>query len=400
MRRLAKSSLNKPPDADTASGFTLVLNQEIPSSAYFHVPFCLHRCGYCDFTLVAQKDHLIDAYLAAMEQQLSELGEGIELKTLFLGGGTPTHLSIEQLQRLMNAIFSHFHLADDYEFSIEANPLNLTDEKIDYLKQAGVNRVSLGVQSFDAEVLSFLERDHQPQQIFEIVQALQSRIENVSLDLIFAVPGQSLECWKSSLASAVQLNVPHISTYGLTIEKGTPFWSQQKAGAFVLPEEDLAGVMYEFSLEYLESEGLKHYEISNFARAGYECQHNEVYWTGHPYFGFGPGAASYLNGIRRQNHRSVVTWLKRIKAGESPIAEQEELSPENRAREAIIFSLRRRAGINVSEFSDRYRFDLYDLSQAAIQKHVTAGLLEETATHVRLTPAGCLLADSVVIDFL
>tara|TARA_R110002111_G_scaffold247140_2_gene310036 strand:- start:34748 stop:35950 length:1203 start_codon:yes stop_codon:yes gene_type:complete len=400
MRRLVKSSLNKPQDADTASGFTLVLNQELPSSAYIHVPFCQHRCGYCDFTLVAQKDHLINEYLAAMEQQLAEVGEGIELKTLFLGGGTPTHLNIEQLQRLFDAVFSRFQLAADYEFSIEANPLNLSEEKIDFLKQSGVNRVSLGVQSFDSEILTFLERDHQPQQIFEIVQALQSRIENVSLDLIFAVPGQTLEGWKTSLAEAVRLNVPHISTYGLTIEKGTSFWSRQKAGLFDLPEDDLAGVMYEYSLEYLDSEGLQHYEISNFARPGYECRHNEVYWTGHPYFGFGPGAASYLNGIRRQNHRSVITWLKRIAAGDTPIAEQEELTLENRAREAIIFSLRRRAGINVSEFTERYGFDLYDLSKAAIQKHVEAGFLEETSTHVRLTQAGCLLADSVVIDFL
>lgn len=400
MRHLAKSSLNKSQVADTASGFMLVLNQEMPSSAYIHVPFCLHRCGYCDFTLVAQKDHLIDAYLTAMEQQLSEVADGIELKTLFLGGGTPTHLSIDQLQRLLDAAFSQFHFADEYEFSIEANPLNLTAEKIDFLKQAGVNRVSLGVQSFDADVLTFLERDHAPQQIFEIVRALQSQIENVSLDLIFAVPGQSLECWQNSLTAAKQLKIPHISTYGLTIEKGTSFWSQQKSGAFELPEDDLAGIMYETSLKYLESQGLKHYEISNFARAGYECQHNEVYWTGHPYFGFGPGAASYLNGVRRQNHRSVGTWLKRINAGESPIADQEELSPENRAREAIIFSLRRRAGINVAEFNTRYGFDLYELSRAAIQKHVAAGFLEETATHLRLTPAGCLLADSVVIDFL
>lgn len=377
-----------------------MFNQESPSSAYIHVPFCQHRCGYCDFTLVAQKDHLIEEYLAAMEQQLSEVGKGIELKTLFLGGGTPTHLSMDQLQRLLDAIFSHFQLVADYEFSIEANPLNLTEEKIDFLKQSGVNRVSLGVQSFDSEILTFLERDHQPEQIFEIVQALQSRIENTSLDLIFAVPGQSLQNWQTSLADAIRLKIPHISTYGLTIEKGTTFWSRQKAGLFDLPEEELAGDMYEFALDFLDTEGLKHYEISNFARPGYECRHNEVYWTGYPYFGFGPGAASYLNGIRRQNHRSVVTWLKRIAAGESPIADQEQLSPEERAREAIIFGLRRRAGIDVSEFAARYKFDFYDLSRAAIEKHLAAGFLEETDTHIRLTQAGCLLADSVVIDFL
>ena len=386
--------------ADTASGFLIVLNPSFPSSAYFHVPFCQHRCGYCDFTLVAQKDHLIEAYLDAMAKQMSELGEGIELKTLFLGGGTPTHLSIEQLSHLFESIFSHFRLAADYEFSIEANPLNLTCEKIEFLKQSGVNRVSLGVQSFDSEILTFLERDHQPDQIFEIVKSLQSRISSPSLDLIFAVPGQSLAGWKQTLQDAVQLNIPHISTYGLTIEKGTSFWSREKAGLFDLPQDDLAGDMYEYALAFLGEVGLQHYEISNFARPGYECRHNEVYWTGYPYFGFGPGAASYLDGIRRQNHRSVITWLKRVQAGESPIVDQEELEPEARAREAIIFGLRRRAGINRREFQERYGFDLHQLAETAIRTNLEAGLLEETDTHLKLTSAGCLLADSIVVDFL
>lgn len=335
-----------------------------------------------------------------MEQQLATLEEGIELQTLFLGGGTPTHLSIAQLQRLFDLLFCHFQLAEDCEFSIEANPLNLTTEMIDFLKTVGVNRVSLGVQSFNSDILRFLERDHQPDQIFNIVQALQARIPNTSLDLIFAVPGQSFEDWKASLADAMQLKIPHISTYGLTIEKGTTFWSREQAGLFDLPDDDLAGFMYEYAIEFLDESGLKHYEISNFARPGYECRHNEVYWTGYPYFGFGPGAASYLDGIRRQNHRSVATWLKRISAGESPIAEQEQLSPEERAREAMIFGLRRRVGIDVKQFSQRYGFDLYELAQPAIEKQVRAGLLEETDTHLRLTQAGCLLADGVVVDFL
>lgn len=375
-------------------------NPETPSSAYIHVPFCQHRCGYCDFTLVARKDHLIDDYLAAMEQQLATVEPGTELQTLFLGGGTPTHLSIQQLQRLFSALFNRFRLADDCEFSIEANPLNLSLEKIDFLKQIGVNRVSLGVQSFYSEILTFLERDHQPEQIFEIVQNLQARIPNTSLDLIFAVPGQSLSDWESSLADAVGLGIPHLSTYGLTIEKGTSFWSRQQSGLFDLPADDLAGSMYEFSLDYLGSRGLQHYEISNFARPGFECRHNEVYWTGYPYYGFGPGAASYLNGVRRQNHRSVTTWLKHVAAGESPIAEQEELDPESRAREAIIFGLRRRVGINLAEFASRYGFSIPELAESAIERNIAAGLLEQTETHLRLTQAGCLLADSVVVDFL
>ena len=158
--------------------------------------------------------------------------------------------------------------------------------------------------------------------------------------------------------------------------------------------------MYEYALAFLGEVGLQHYEISNFARPGYECRHNEVYWTGYPYFGFGPGAASYLDGIRRQNHRSVITWLKRVQAGESPIVDQEELEPEARAREAIIFGLRRRAGINRREFQERYGFDLHQLAETAIRTNLEAGLLEETDTHLKLTSAGCLLADSIVVDFL
>jgi len=377
-----------------------VTDLETPSSAYIHVPFCQHRCGYCDFTLVAQKDHLIDDYLAAMEQQLSAVDPGTRLKTLFLGGGTPTHLSIDQLQQLFGTIFSRFQLEPDCEFSIEANPLNLTTDKIDFLQQSGVNRVSLGVQSFHSEILTFLERDHQPEQIFEIVENLQSRIPNTSLDLIFAVPGQSLQNWQDSLADAMQLGIPHLSTYGLTIEKGTTFWSREQAGLFELPADDLAGIMYEYALDYLHSQGLEHYEISNFARPGFECRHNEVYWTGYPYYGFGPGAASYLNGVRRQNHRSVGTWLKRISAGESPVSDQEELEPESRAREAVIFGLRRRAGVDLADFHTRYGYKLTELASEAIQKNLAAGLLEQTETHLKLTRAGCLLADSVVVDFL
>ncbi|MFG0239962.1 MAG: coproporphyrinogen III oxidase, partial [Gimesia chilikensis] len=146
--------------------------------------------------------------------------------------------------------------------------------------------------------------------------------------------------------------------------------------------------------------GVQHYEISNFARPGFECRHNEVYWTGYPYYGFGPGAASYLNGVRRQNHRSVTTWLKHVAAGASPIAEQEELDPESRAREAIIFGLRRRVGIDLAEFASRYGFSIPELAESAIERNIAAGLLEQTETHLRLTQAGCLLADSVVVDFL
>ncbi len=371
-----------------------------PRAAYIHVPFCAHRCGYCDFTLVAGRDDLIEDYLQAMAMQLATLGHPRSVETLFIGGGTPTHLSHDQLNDLIVMLREWFLLVDDYEFSIEANPYDLDDAKIDLLSQLGVNRVSLGAQSFDADVLKILERDHTGKQIDDVVSYLSPRIPNVSLDLIFGVPGQTTDLWKQTLGHAIDLKPAHISTYGLTFEKGTSFWGRQLKGELLPPSDERQRTMYGDAMDLLADARYEQYEISNFARPGFRCRHNEVYWRGLPYFGFGPGAASYIDHRRELNHRSVTSWLRRVLEGESPLGESEQLPPEDRARELIILALRRVQGIDREQFRKSTGLQLDDFAGTTVRRHVDSGLLEDNGQTVRLTRSGRFLADSVVVDFL
>jgi oxygen-independent coproporphyrinogen-3 oxidase len=371
-----------------------------PRAAYIHVPFCAHRCGYCDFTLVAGRDDLIDVYLQALEIELQSLERPRAVDTLFFGGGTPTHLSAEQLARLMTLVLHWFQLTETGEFSVEANPASLTHNKIKVLADAGVNRVSLGVQSFDPQVLALLERDHRREGILRTVDRLRPHIANISFDLIFGVPRQTLQCWRETLRQAIELAPQHISTYGLTFEKGTSFWTRREKGFLVELGEELERDMYATAMDDLTAGGFEQYELSNFAKPGYRCRHNAVYWKGLPYYGFGPGAGRYVNGRRETNQRSVTAWIERTLQGESAVGEAEELSDEDRAREAIVLGLRNCAGIDRDEFEALTGYDLDELAGDAIAKNCLAGLLEETESHVRLTRDGRFLADTVLIDFL
>jgi putative oxygen-independent coproporphyrinogen III oxidase len=371
-----------------------------PRSVYVHVPFCRHRCGYCDFTLVAGRDDLIESYLAALDRELDSAAGTVELDTLFLGGGTPTHLSPAQLARLFDFLFRRFHLVAGAEFSVEANPADITDERVAVLADAGVNRVSLGVQSFDDAILRTLERDHDAAIVETAVERLRRRIENVSLDLIFAVPGQSRSLWKETLRQAIALRPTHVSAYGLTVEKGTAFWNRRRKGFLPSLPDEVERQMYAAAMDDLTAAGFEQYEISNFARPGFACRHNEVYWTGRPYLAFGPGAASFVNGVRETNHRSVTTWINRVLSGQSPLMESEQLPPEDAARERLVIGLRRTVGIDLAAFSTETGFKIDQLAAEPIQRHVTGGLLERTPTHLRLTREGQFLSDSVTVDLL
>ncbi len=371
-----------------------------PRAAYLHVPFCAHRCGYCDFTLVAGRDDLTDDYLRAMSVELSSLEHPREIDTLFFGGGTPTHLPPKQLAGLLELARKWFTLAPGYEWSVEANPFGLTDEKIKLLADAGVNRISLGVQSFDADVLKLLERDHREAEVISAVERLRRRIENVGLDLIFGVPGQSLELWRETLRKGVALRPTHLSTYGLTFEKGTAFWTRREKGALCQLPDELERDMYAATMEDLAAAGFEHYEISNFARPGFRCRHNQTYWQAIPYFGFGPGAARYINGIRSSNHRSTTTWIKRVLAGESAQGMIEELLPEHRAREALVLGLRQLDGVRRNRFQQLTGFDLDELAGSEIARQIAAGNVEDFGDGIRLSRTGIFLADSVIVDFL
>jgi oxygen-independent coproporphyrinogen-3 oxidase len=364
------------------------------------VPFCAHHCGYCDFAVAAGQDHLIDRYVDALAAELATLGSPQLVETLFLGGGTPTHPGARQLERLLAEVTRWLPPAPDHEFTVEANPDSLEEEKVAVLAAHGVNRVSLGAQSFHPHLLRVLERRHQPAEVPRAVERARRRIAQVSLDLIFGVPGQTLADWHSDLQRALALGPDHVSTYGLTYEKGTRLWKQRQRGEIRPLDEEAELTLYLHGLDTLVAAGFEHYEISNFARPGKRCRHNQVYWANEAYFGFGVGAARYVNGRRELNTRDLQTYLGRVLAGESATFQGEALGPEDRARETVAVQLRRAEGIDRRRFRDQTDFDLDALIGPALERHVALNLLADDGAGVRLTRQGQCVADTLIRNLL
>lgn len=371
-----------------------------PRAAYIHIPFCAHHCSYCDFAVVTGQDHAIDAYLDALEAELATLAAPQPVATLFVGGGTPTYLSARQLERLLPALTRWLPLAADHEFTVEANPNSLTADKVALLAGHGVNRVSLGAQSFQPELLRALDRDHAVDDVFRAVARLRRQGCAVSLDLIFGVPGQTVAQWQADLAQALALAPEHVSIYGLTYEKGTRLWKQRRAGSVQPLDEETELALYERAIDTLAAAGYEHYEISNFARPGQRSRHNQVYWANEAYHGFGLGAARYVLGRRELNRRDLHGYIRQCLAGQSPTLHSECLGPEERARETIAVQLRRAEGIVRAAFRAQTGFDLDALVAEPLQRLVAAGLVADDGGGVRLTRAGKYVADSVVRELL
>lgn len=371
-------------------------------AAYVHVPFCIHRCGYCDFTVIAQRDDLMTTYLDCLEQELTrELVTPQPVTTLFIGGGTPNYLPAELLERLLRLLREWLPLQPGGEFSVECNPEGFSSDRMDVLTSGGVNRISLGVQSFQEQHLKTLERGHSPAFVEDVVHRLRQRgVQNLSFDLIYAVPGQSLTDWIATLRAASALSPEHLSTYGLTFEKGTAFWTRRLKENLIQAEEELERSLYAAAMEQLSQAGFEQYELSNYARPGYACQHNQVYWKAEPYFGFGPGAAALLNGERLTRFRSVTGWMKNLQAGRSSIAEVEKRDRDLAAREAVMLGLRQIQGIELGEYSARFGSEVRDLAPEAYDDFLEGQLLELSEGRLHLTYEGRFLADSVVAEFL
>lgn len=371
-----------------------------PTAAYVHVPFCRRRCGYCNFTVVAGRDDLIDAYLAALERELSWLERPRTVDTLFLGGGTPTHLPLDELRRLLQLVRHWFPLAAGGEFSVEANPADVDEPVVELLAAAGVNRLSLGGQSFDGAKLQVLERDHRAADVERACRLARQAFASVSLDLIFAAPGETPATWQEDVRRAIELQVDHVSAYGLTFERGARFLGRLRRGQLAEVTEDVQRSMYLAAIERLDEAGLAHYEVSNFARPGHRCRHNEVYWSGREYYAAGPGAAAHVGGERRQNHRSTFTYLKRVLAGDSPVVERERLGPEDAARERLVFALRMIDGVDRDAFARDTGFTVDELGGPALARFVQWGLLEGEGPRLRLTRDGLLVSDSLWSELL
>jgi oxygen-independent coproporphyrinogen-3 oxidase len=385
------------------SALALAEPWRVPRAAYIHIPFCAHKCGYCDFAALAGVDHLADRYLTALECEMAMSlgGEPHEVDTIFVGGGTPTRLDVRQLAQLLAMIREWFPLAEGGEWTVEANPGTLDEDKADVLADGGVNRVSLGAQSFHAELLHVLEREHGPDAVARAVELVGPRFPHWSLDLIFGVPGASLAMWEADLSAALGLGPAHLSCYGLVYEKGTPLWKEWQAGRVKAVDEEVERAMYARTIDRLREAGLPQYEISNFARPGHESRHNLVYWANEPYFGVGVGAARYLDGVRSVNTRDLQSYLRRIESNQPATGPSEVLASEARARETAVLMLRRTAiGIDRADFQRRTGFDLDALAGAALSRHVAGGLLDDDGHRIRFTREGLFLADTVLCDLV
>ncbi len=415
------------------------------TSLYLHIPFCAHRCAYCDFNTYAGQEVLIPAYVEALIKEIEWIGKQLPItnyqstQTIFFGGGTPSLLSGTQIDSVISALSSVFSLSPDAEITIEANPGTISPKKLDEYRKAGINRISFGVQSSITEELRMLERSHDFFTVIEAVStAKKAGFDNLNLDLIYALPQQTLESWQTTVKRVLELQPEHISAYALTLEHGTPFgrWSQR--GLLPIPDPDLAADMYEWTMDYLQQSGYTQYEISNWAKQvesrrskvndlrlstfdpGHEfaCKHNLQYWRSLPYLGLGAGAHGYANGYRYSNVLRIKTYIDRL-YDQLPITNlRYPLSPAavNKHKQTLkddisdymINNLRLvEAGVADSDFRSRFGAGLLDIFQKEIEELIRAGLLERKTSEVlkpsevyRLTRRGRLLGNQVFLRFV
>ncbi|MBV8154544.1 MAG: radical SAM family heme chaperone HemW [Candidatus Eremiobacteraeota bacterium] len=365
---------------------------------YVHLPFCPYLCPYCDFAKWPLRASVARRYLEALAAELEKSPREVAA-TLFLGGGTPNAYDSEAISELVQALREHYAL--EAEISIEVNPELVREGDFERYREAGVTRVSIGVQSFDEAEIATLGRKHSPETIAGVVAAARAaKIGSISLDLMFAVPGQTPQSWRRSLDAAVALDPDHISTYGLTVEAGTPYaaWQAREPGAFF--DDTAEAELYAIALRVLRAAGYEQYEISNFARPGHRCKHNENYWRNGEYAGLGVGAASYRAGVRSVHTRSLEAYVAAALAGAPIPGESERLEGARRAGEAIMLALRTAQGVRVGEFKERYGVDIADHYAPVVARYSEAGLLERNGDYLRLTERGRFVANDVCGAFV
>lgn len=370
---------------------------------YLHVPFCATKCGYCDFySHVPQPGAfapLVDALLRELDASLAEGGHRVE--TIFVGGGTPTLLPVGQLERLFAALAQIARRDRPVEFTVEANPASLIEAKAAVLRAAGVNRISMGAQSFHADELRVLERIHSPDDIAPSAEIVRrAGFAHFNLDLIFGIPGQTTASWTESLRRAIDLGPDHLACYGLTYEPETRLRDQLDAGSIAPAEESTEAGLYELTVDFLAARGFGQYEISNYARPGAESRHNIRYWLNLPYVGVGPSAASFLDGRRWRNIPDTAEYVRRSGHGLDTRIDQEELSPLQAAGETAMLGLRLIGGIERARFRAVTGFDPMHLFADVINRHAADGFLEVDGDRIALTRRGRLVGDSVMADFL
>ncbi|HGA1968969.1 TPA: radical SAM family heme chaperone HemW [Streptococcus agalactiae] len=370
-----------------------------PTSAYVHIPFCTQICYYCDFSKVFIKNQPVDAYLQALIREFRSY-DITELRTLYIGGGTPTSISAVQLDYLLTELSRDLNLNTLEEFTIEANPGDLTVDKIEVLQKSAVNRVSLGVQTFNDKHLKRIGRSHNEAQIYSTIDALKTAgFQNISIDLIYALPGQTMDDVRSNVAKALSLNIPHLSLYSLILEHHTVFMNKMRRGKLHLPTEDLEAEMFEYIISEMERNGFEHYEISNFTKPSFESRHNLMYWDNVEYYGVGAGASGYLDGIRYRNRGPIQHYLKGVSEGNARLSE-EVLSKNEMMEEELFLGLRKKEGVSIGKFEQKFGTSFEKRYGQIVQELQSDGLLKENNGFIQMTKKGLFLGDTVAEKFI
>ncbi|AET70404.1 putative oxygen-independent coproporphyrinogen III oxidase [Desulfosporosinus orientis DSM 765] len=385
-------------------------------SLYVHVPFCVQKCDYCAFYSHSLRDSskdLISVYLEGLEIELAKRQKDAPqgVSSLFVGGGTPSVLGARDLERLLVMIRKFFPSDPQREKTMEGNPGTLTEEKIDLIKRYGINRFSLGIQSFDDQLLKSVGRIHTANQARKAIQRLRAAgFTNLNLDLMFGLPGQSMRIWQETIEEAISNSPEHLSLYGLMLEEGTPLYTRcfesnapcPANERCLLPNEDMQAEMYEWAARRLKQAGYRQYETSNYARRGYECRHNLGYWRGEDYLGFGPGGVTCLNRVRWKNIEDVHTYYLRLLERRSPIDEsgEEVLTLRECMAERMILGLRLEEGVHLQSFKNDFEVDLRDIYQGVLERYKNKDVFIIEGDYFRLNPKYAFIANSILQEFV
>ncbi|MDR6122301.1 putative oxygen-independent coproporphyrinogen III oxidase [Bacillus sp. SLBN-46] len=373
-------------------------------AAYLHIPFCEHICHYCDFNKVFLKGQPVEDYLKALDQEMKLTLAKYptnQLDTIFVGGGTPTSLNEQQLFTFCESINKNLPPSNDVEFTFEANPGDLSIEKLQILKDAGVNRISLGVQTFNEDLLKKIGRVHKAKDVYQTIEsAKRVGFENISIDLIFSLPSQTVDDFKESLTQAFSLDINHYSAYSLIIEPKTVFYNLLKKGKLPTPGEDIEAKMYEILMDEMEKHGFHQYEISNFSKPGFESKHNLTYWNNEYYYGFGAGAHSYVNGFRRSNSGPLKKYMDQVNSGLLPVLDDHQVTKAEQMEEEMFLGLRKTEGVSISHFIEKFDQDPLQLFKKEITELISKKWIEVKNDNIYLTKTGRFLGNEVFQAFL
>ena len=373
---------------------------------YIHIPFCKSKCYYCDFNSYATKNEIIPAYYDALIREIEYYNSIVNknkyrVKSIFIGGGTPSFISPEYIEKILKKCRNVFDVKENAEITIEANPGTLSREKLDVYKDAGINRLSIGLQAWQDRLLKGIGRVHTCKEFIEnLCAAKEAGFNNISVDLIFGLPGQSLKDWLDTLDNVTKLDVTHLSCYSLKVEEDTVLDRKIKNGEIDYPDEELDREMYHNTIAILSGKGYIHYEISNFSKPGFESRHNLIYWNVEPYIGIGAGAHSYFEGTRYNNEEFPESYISQISKGRIPKKNIEVLTLQDNISEYLILGLRLIKGIKIEEFNQKFGKDLLELYGEKIENLIKRELISIENVYLKLTAMGLDLANQVFVEFI